>query len=76
MEDPRLTKLADVLVNYSVAVRPGDLSGARRAVKRLASDPQLRDALGAGGRRAAETTYNRNQIGKKLDQFLRSLLPQ
>lgn len=25
MEDPRLTKLADVLVNYSVAVRPGDL---------------------------------------------------
>lgn len=59
-----------------LAVRPGDLSGARQAVKRLASDPQLRDALGAGGRRAAETTYNRNQIGKKLDQFLRSLLPQ
>src|SRR4051794_9273791 len=25
MRDPRLTKLADVLVNYSVAVRPGQL---------------------------------------------------
>ena len=25
MHDPRLTKLADVLVNYSTAVRPGDI---------------------------------------------------
>ena len=24
MQDPRIEKLADVLINYSVAVRPGD----------------------------------------------------
>jgi glycosyltransferase involved in cell wall biosynthesis len=57
-----------------VAVRPGDLAAAQQAVIKLASDPALRAKLGAAGRRAAETTYNRNVIGKKLDQFLRSLL--
>jgi glycosyltransferase involved in cell wall biosynthesis len=57
-----------------LTVRPGDLCGAGEAVKRLASDPPLRDTLGAAGRHAAETTYNRNEIGKKLDQLLRTLL--
>jgi glycosyltransferase involved in cell wall biosynthesis len=57
-----------------LCVRPGDLAGARAAVSRLASDTRLRECLGAGGRRAAETEYNRNEIGRKLDQFLRSLL--
>jgi glycosyltransferase involved in cell wall biosynthesis len=58
-----------------LSVRPGDLAGAREAVNRLASDVSLRACLGAAGRQAAETTYNRNEIGRTLDQFLRSLLP-
>jgi glycosyltransferase involved in cell wall biosynthesis len=55
---------------------PGDLSGARAAIKRLAGDPGLCETLGAAGRQAAETTYNRDEIGKKLDELLRSLLPK
>ncbi len=57
-----------------LSVNPGDLTGARAAVVQLSSDASLRERLGASGRRAAETTYNRDEIGKKLDQFLRSLL--
>jgi glycosyltransferase involved in cell wall biosynthesis len=57
-----------------LTVRPGDLDAARDAVCRLAADRALRETLGAAGRRAAETTYNRREIGKQLDQFLRSLL--
>ncbi len=59
-----------------VSVAPGDLAGARAAVQQLAGDADLRERLGASGRRAAETEYNRTEIGRKLDQFLRSLLPQ
>ncbi len=59
-----------------VSVSPGDAAGAQQAVLRLAGDPALRESLGAAGRQAAETTYNRNEIGKQLDRFLRSLLPQ
>ena len=58
-----------------LAVAPGDAKGAMTAVVRLVSDGQLRERFGAAGRRAAETLYNRNEIGKTLDQFLRSLLP-
>jgi glycosyltransferase involved in cell wall biosynthesis len=57
-----------------IAVNPGDLEGARVAVSQLASDAALRQSLGDAGRRAAETTYNRNEIGKRLDELLRSLL--
>jgi aminopeptidase len=50
MDDPRLTKLADVLVNYSVAVRPGDLV---RINGPLAARPLVvavyRAVLAAGG---------------------------
>jgi glycosyltransferase involved in cell wall biosynthesis len=55
-------------------VRPGDVEGAREAALRLAADPELRERLGAAGRRAAETTYNRQKIAERLDAFLRSLL--
>jgi glycosyltransferase involved in cell wall biosynthesis len=57
-----------------ISVSPGDAAGAQQAVLKLADDAALRDSLGAAGRRAAETTYNRNEIGKQLDGFLRSLL--
>lgn len=55
-----------------LAVRPGDLDGARLAWGRLAADPELRARLGAAGRRAAETTYDRTRIAERLDRFLRN----
>ncbi len=57
-----------------LTVRPGDLDGARDAWVRLATDPDLRSRLGAAGRQAAETTYDRARIAERLDRFLRKVL--
>jgi glycosyltransferase involved in cell wall biosynthesis len=57
-----------------LTVRPGDLDGAREAWIRLATDPDLRSRLGAAGRRAAETTYDRARIAERLDGFLRKVI--
>ena len=57
-----------------IAVPPGDLAAAVDAWARLASDPELRARLGAAGRRAAETTYDRSRIAERLDIFLRGAL--
>lgn len=56
-----------------LTVRPGDLEGFRAAWQRLAVDPELRTRLGAAGRRAAETTYDRARIAERLDAFLRKV---
>ncbi len=57
-----------------LAVRPGDAAGLRDACTRLASDGELRARLGAAGRRAAETSYERGRIAAGLDDFLRAVL--
>jgi glycosyltransferase involved in cell wall biosynthesis len=57
-----------------LTVRPGDLDGAREAWVRLATDPDLRVRLGAAGRHAAETTYDRARIAGRLDRFLRKVV--
>lgn len=57
-----------------LTVPPGDLKRARDACQRLATDEMLRRRLGEAGRQAAETLYDRVQIAKRLDEFLRSLL--
>jgi glycosyltransferase involved in cell wall biosynthesis len=54
---------------------PGDSASLRANFERLVGDPELRASLGAAGRRAAETTYERGQIAARLDEFLRSRLP-
>jgi glycosyltransferase involved in cell wall biosynthesis len=54
-----------------IAVAPGDLAAAGEAWRRLACDPELRARLGAAGRRAAETDYDRSRIAERLDRFLR-----
>lgn len=59
-----------------LTVRPGDLDGARAAWIRLATDPELRARLGAAGRRAAETTYDRARIAERLDRFLRKVIDE
>ncbi len=51
---------------------PGDSAALRANFERLAQDAALRARLGAAGRRAAETTYDRRRIAEKLDAFLRS----
>lgn len=53
---------------------PGDREGALAAGLRLAMDEPLRVRLGAAGRSASETTYDRERIAAKLDAFLRGLL--
>lgn len=50
---------------------PGDVAAAIACVHRLVTDCELRGRLGASGRRAAETSYNRNRIAGELDAFLR-----
>lgn len=57
-----------------LTVQPGDLDGAREAWIRLATDPDLRARLGAAGRQAAETTYDRARIAGRLDRFLRKVI--
>ena len=57
-----------------LAVAPGDSAAARAAFLRLAGDVTLRDKLGAAGRIAAETIYNRDRIAERLDRFLRGLV--
>lgn len=57
-----------------LTVKPGDLEGVRAAWERLAADPGLRARLGAAGRRAAETEYDRGKIAERLDGFLRKCL--
>ena len=56
-----------------ICVRPGEMDAALEAFRRLAGDPALRKQLGASGRKAAETNYNRDHIAARLDQFLRTL---
>jgi glycosyltransferase involved in cell wall biosynthesis len=57
-----------------LTVRPGDLEGVRQAWQRLATDPELRARLGAAGRLAAETEYDRGKIAERLDRFLRRVM--
>lgn len=57
-----------------IAVTPGDTAAAVTAITRLATDPTLRNELGGNGRKAAETIYNRDVIGRQLDRFLRELV--
>jgi colanic acid biosynthesis glycosyl transferase WcaI len=53
-----------------LAVPYGDVRGLEEAVRRLASNPDLRRELGSAGRRAAEQLYSRKEIAKRLHQFL------
>ncbi len=58
-----------------LAVPPGDSVGLRTAFCELAQNDNVREQMGAAGRLAAETTYNRNRIAERLDGFLTQLVP-
>ncbi len=51
---------------------PGDTQLLRTHFERLATDGALRATMGAQGRVAAETRYDRTAIARRLDSFLRS----
>jgi glycosyltransferase involved in cell wall biosynthesis len=56
--------------NAGIVITPGDITGLASALKTLASNSELRDELGANGRRAAEQFYDRNVIVNRLVEFL------
>jgi glycosyltransferase involved in cell wall biosynthesis len=53
---------------------PNDAATLKVNFLRLAGDVDLRTRLGAAGRRAAETIYDRARIADVLDEFLRERL--
>lgn len=63
-------RVADARCGMSAA--PGDAAGLRQAFDALVRDPAARAELGRAGRRAAETTYDRDAIARRLDAFLRA----
>lgn len=50
---------------------PGDAATLRAHFERLGHDETLRKRMGQAGRRAAESTYDRAAIARRLDVFLR-----
>jgi len=59
-----------------LTVAPGCAADLRAAYMQLALDGARRGQLGAAGRIAAETIYNRDRIAERLDHFLTQLLPK
>lgn len=57
-----------------LVVPQGDITALLSAVDALTSSPDLRRRLGAKGREAAETAYDRDRIAGELDRFLSSAL--
>lgn len=57
-----------------IVVSPNDPAALLAACERYVRDAQLRIELGANGRRAAETSYNRDIVAERLDRFLRDAL--
>jgi glycosyltransferase involved in cell wall biosynthesis len=53
-----------------ISVSPMDRDGLVSACRRLIEDPTLRAQLGAQGRKAAETLYNREHVAERLHRFL------
>jgi glycosyltransferase involved in cell wall biosynthesis len=53
--------------NTGIVVKPGDIEGLVKAIESLAKNPDLRQELGANGRKLVETSYNRRVI---IDEFV------
>lgn len=61
-------------VGAGIGVKPQDSAALVAACRRIIETPDLRRELGARGRIAAETLYNREAVADRLDQFLREAL--
>jgi colanic acid biosynthesis glycosyl transferase WcaI len=53
-----------------LVVRPGDVSGLAAALRELAVDGELRQRIGACGRHAAETKFDRAMIFSCFEEML------
>ena len=53
-----------------LTVAPGDVAGLAGALRRLAENPQERREMGARGRRAAETRFDRRRIADRFIDLL------
>jgi glycosyltransferase involved in cell wall biosynthesis len=58
-----------------LAVPPGESDRLRATFEELVQNATRREQMGAAGRVAAETVYNRDRIAERLDQFLSRLVP-
>ena len=67
---------AEIVREYQagIVVRPGDTSGLLRALSTLGSQPALRQRFGANGRRAAELSFDREQIAARFINHLENHL--
>lgn len=61
--------------NSGLVVPPQDPAALLAACRTLIENTELRRRLGAAGRHAAETLYNRDVVADRLDRFLRRVLP-
>ena len=56
--------------NAGLVVKPGDVDGLAKAIRRLCENSLLREELGQNGRRAAERTYDRTMIANRFVDYL------
>jgi colanic acid biosynthesis glycosyl transferase WcaI len=57
-------------VGAGLSVEPGDRDGLKTAFARLATNKEIRVTSGAYGRRAAESRYSRERLGRLAADFL------
>lgn len=69
---------ADIVRRHDagLAVRPWDAGALAAALRRLASDPELRARLGRNGRAAVERHFDRRRISEEFVRFLESSSPR
>ena len=70
------TELARVMRQVGLLVPPGDLDAICHAIQQLASQPELRRALGSQGRRYALEHCDQQPILERLEAALRQLVQE
>jgi glycosyltransferase involved in cell wall biosynthesis len=60
--------------NAGIAVKPGDPAVAAAAIRRLAEDCQLAEAMGKAGRKAVEERYNRFRYTQQFNLLLKDMV--
>jgi colanic acid biosynthesis glycosyl transferase WcaI len=68
------TQVADAVADRGIAVPPGGLAALRDAVLLLASNPEMRLAMGCEARRYAEEHLGRDQVLRRFEAAMEGLL--
>ncbi|AVQ80397.1 MULTISPECIES: glycosyltransferase WbuB [unclassified Variovorax] len=64
------TELSNVVKGRGMVVEPGDAAALADAIEQLAMSPELREQMGAAGRRFAESALDEDAILQRLEQEL------